>query len=286
MTRVLTSTVVVVLLLGGAALVGYARWTAHVSTADTALADARQLLATLKDIKGLLNTLLDTIEGILGNTPLLSVGTLDIGTTADAGGTHRARIVGTLSGLHVLGTDVLKTALGSSSLDLAGLATSELDQVQSTVDGLAQTLSSTLSSVAGLSVPMPRVTVLSRHTSTAPIHGVEAATAAVTGLALSWHGITLPKALALPDATSLPGVSSLNATSLITKPIGLKVASLTDSAEFAAAATPGSNPTSTPTGSTPHGPTATTGLPAGVAVVALALLVGAAFVRRLRTVAG
>src|SRR4051812_4024178 len=41
MTRTLGSTLVVLLLAAGLGLVGYARWTAHISTADAALADGR-----------------------------------------------------------------------------------------------------------------------------------------------------------------------------------------------------------------------------------------------------
>jgi tetratricopeptide (TPR) repeat protein len=41
MTRAISSTIVVILLAAGFALIGYARWTAHVTAADTALADGR-----------------------------------------------------------------------------------------------------------------------------------------------------------------------------------------------------------------------------------------------------
>jgi tetratricopeptide (TPR) repeat protein len=41
MTRAISSTLVVLLLAAGLALVGYARWTTHVTTADAALADGR-----------------------------------------------------------------------------------------------------------------------------------------------------------------------------------------------------------------------------------------------------
>jgi tetratricopeptide (TPR) repeat protein len=41
MTRTLASTVVVLFLAAGLGLVGYARWTAHITSADAALADGR-----------------------------------------------------------------------------------------------------------------------------------------------------------------------------------------------------------------------------------------------------
>jgi tetratricopeptide (TPR) repeat protein len=41
MTRTLGSTIVVLLLVAGLGLVGYARWTAHIADADAALADGR-----------------------------------------------------------------------------------------------------------------------------------------------------------------------------------------------------------------------------------------------------
>ncbi len=50
MTRTLTSTVVVLLLAAGLGLIGYARWTGHVTDGDAALADGRldQALAEYK----------------------------------------------------------------------------------------------------------------------------------------------------------------------------------------------------------------------------------------------
>ena|SRR6478735_1038258 len=50
MTRALTSTIVVLLLAAGVALIGYSRWTAHVAEADAAFADGRleQALADYK----------------------------------------------------------------------------------------------------------------------------------------------------------------------------------------------------------------------------------------------
>jgi tetratricopeptide (TPR) repeat protein len=41
MTRAITATIVGILLVAGAALIGYSRWTAHIATADAALADGR-----------------------------------------------------------------------------------------------------------------------------------------------------------------------------------------------------------------------------------------------------
>jgi tetratricopeptide (TPR) repeat protein len=41
MTKTFASTIVVILLVAGAALIGYARWTAHITDADAALADGR-----------------------------------------------------------------------------------------------------------------------------------------------------------------------------------------------------------------------------------------------------
>lgn len=41
MTRAISATVVVLLLVSGAALIGYDRWTAHVGSGDAALADGR-----------------------------------------------------------------------------------------------------------------------------------------------------------------------------------------------------------------------------------------------------
>jgi len=252
-----------------------------IATADSALATARALLTTLTDITGLLNDLLDVILGILGNTPLLSVGSLRVGTLASAGGAHAAKITGSLSGLHVLGTDVLQQALGTHSLDLVGLASSTLDSVQTTVNGLTRTLSTTLSKIAGLTVPLPRIEVLARHTSTAPVGAFQAATAAVTGLRVTWPGLTLPKSLAVPGALALPavGASPSDATDLVTSPIRVSVANLEDTAEFAAASsTPGvTTPGGTPT---PGSSTPTTGLPAGLAVVALALVLMGLVARR------
>jgi hypothetical protein len=256
--------------------------TAAVATAQAAVT------AALAALTAALDSLVDTIVAVLDDTSLLSLDSLSIASKAvvtsnKAGGQTAQVIGGTVSGLKVLGTDVLDVALGSSTVDLVDLAGSAASSVTSTLNGLTGTLSSVLSSaVPGLSIPAPVVSLMNKTTSTGvDQNGFGQAVAALSGLTISIPAITVPTALALPGAAGLPALTGVvqTAGSLVSAPIALDLLTVSDQAGFRPAVTtlPGTTiPEVAP--STPTLPT--TGLPAGLAVLALTSIGGALYLRR------
>ena len=227
-----------------------------------------------------LGVLAGIVEGVLGDVPLVSVGAAEIGTKALVSKTAKvADVTGFVSGVEVLGTDVLADITGSSEIDLADLAGDVADDVNAAINTATTALSNALSGVTGatgLVVPAPQVSVLTKSTKTGTDGAYGTASATVTALTISLGSVTVPAAYALADAAQLPGLAPI-ADGFQTAPLSMKVGALVESARFRAG-------TTTPT--TPTGPThPATGLPAGLAVVAMigtALAVG---VRRFRTTA-
>lgn len=258
-------------------------------TASTAVAAAQALVDTAQAaLTGLLGSLVSAVTGVLDGTPLLSLGNLSLSskavvTSAKAGGQQAQVLGGTLSGLKVLGTDVLSTALGSSTLDVTGLTSAAAAKVNTTANGLLGTLSSVLSAVPGLTIPTPTVSLLAPTTSTGVVGGFGEALTSLTGLTISLPGITLPKTLALPGAASLPALSTVTgtATSLLSAPIAVRLLSFTDQAAYRPAVV--GTPTGSTPGTTPPGELPRTGLPAGLAVLALVSIGGAVVLRRRAT---
>ncbi|MCU1621909.1 MAG: hypothetical protein JWL79_754 [Frankiales bacterium] len=259
-----------------------------VTTATAAVATAQAALTSLTAaLQAALAPLLALLTGVLDSTPLLSIDKLSISSKAlassnKAGGQQAQVLGGTLTGLHVLGTDVLDSVLGTSSINLVDLVGSTATQLTSTINGLTGTLSSVLSSVPGLptlKIPAPQITLLTKTAVTSISGGFGRASTSVTGLKIALPAITLPSAIALPGAAALPGLSLLNGL-LTSSPITMSLATLSDQAAFApavvAAPTTPTTPTTGPT--TPTLPT--TGLPAGLAVLALLSIGGALVVRR------
>jgi LPXTG-motif cell wall-anchored protein len=213
-----------------------------------------------------------------------------------------------VAGLHVLGTDVLSDVLDVTEVDLLDLTTTQLTAVDALVGTLTGALSEVLSTVPlfpDLAVPAPQVDVLVADPSTGVVDGFGVASAIVQLLQVTLPPITLPLDLALPGAASLPvfgagDLSALAVGDLVSQELSLGIGSLGPSARFrpaVSAAAPGGTPTPTPTPTAPgtgttRPPTTTTttsgrplpatGAPALLGAAGLALLAGAALVRRRR----
>jgi hypothetical protein len=269
------------------------------TTATDLLKNAQTTLATLlAPYQAQVQALVGAVVGVLDATPLLSLDRLEVTTrstvTSAAAGGQTAEIVGgEVQGLKVLGTDVLDSALGSSTvevLDLLGPVKSKVDTAISSATG---TLSSVLSQVPGLpalEVPAPRVDLLTRATVTELVDGFGVAGTALRAVNVTWPGITVPAVAALPGAASLPAVAGLPALGslpavgslrrgslvnaagdVLSSPLSLGVATLQDTARFrpaqlslqpgTGAPVTGAPTTGTPTTGTPTTGTPTTGTP-------------------------
>lgn len=295
---------------------------AAVAVVQGLIDSAQQLLDdALAALDSLLQAVLPRIEALLGavtavldGTPLVSLSALSVVTrtsvTSAAPGGQSAEVVGgEVTGLRVLGTDVLADVLGTTSVELLDLTTAELGAVNGVVDTLTGTLSSVLSSVPGfpsLSVPAPQVELLRETTDTGVVDGFGTASAGVDLLSVGLPAITLPLGLQLPRAAGLPAFADLTGTvsaaavgDLVSTPVSLSVASLGPQSRFrpgtlTAAPVTGPPTTGTPTSGTPTTGTPTvaapaprrslprTGTPELVAVAGLALLGTAALLRRRR----
>jgi hypothetical protein len=239
------------------------------STADAAV---NTLTGTLTTAVG---TLTDLVDGVLSGTPLVSIGAAQVGTTAAVDTAKAAQVTGSISGVKVMGEDVLKTVTGSSTLDAAKLLGDTASQVNQEIASIGQALSNILSSATGatgLVVPTPSIALLTKTTSTGTDGAFGIANVAVTALSVTMGSVTVPDAFALAGADSLAGVAPTS-TGFKTAPLSVKVGALTEAARFAPAGSPSGG------GSLPA-----TGAPYGLATVAL---IGAGFAvaarRRLRS---
>ena len=306
--------------LADVAAAAVAALTSAVATLQAAL-DALQktldgLLAALKGVlagvQPQLDALLGAVTAVLDRTPLVSIDSISVltsarSTSASKGGQEASIVGGELTGLHVLGTDVLSNVLGTTKVDLLSLTGSTLNQVTSAINGLTATLSSVLSTVPGfpaLSVPAPQITLLGKSTATDVVDGFGIARNTVKALSITIPSITLPLGLALPNASALPALSGVpaagavvaavaGATQLVSKPISLSLLGLSEQSAFrpAVVAAPTSGGAGTPTTGGAGTPTSggvgaptlpTTGLPAGIAILAI-LLIGTALTLRRRS---
>ncbi len=272
------------------------------------------LLAALKGlltgVQAQLDALLGAVTAVLDGTPLVSIDSISVqtlarSTSASKGGQEASIVGGELTGLHVLGTDVLSNVLGTTKVDVLSLTGSTLSKVTSAINGLTGTLSSVLSTVPGfpaLSVPAPQITLLGKSTSTDVVNGFGVARNSVKALSITLPAITLPLGLALPNAAALPALSGLPAaggvaaaavgdvTQLVSKPITLSLLGLSEQSAFRpavvaapTAGTPTSGGAGTPTSGGVGAPSLpTTGLPAGLAILAI-LLIGTALTLRRRS---
>jgi hypothetical protein len=264
-----------------------------VALLDRLLADLAALLASLPGLVAQLTAALDA-------TPLLSLDALSVVTRATAssaapGGQEATVAGGRLEGLRVLGTDVLalpqvRTALGLASgatgVDVATLTGDRLAALQAAVGGVLGTLTDLLDgAVPGLVVPAITVKVLERTTTTGVDGAFGTATAGIGGLRIALPALTVPTSL-LPTTLTAAAVQA----SAVTQPVELVLGTLTETVRFRPAATtaapvggPGGTPGTTPGTTTPitsGSPLPRTGPQVLVALTGLALLGGAALVRR------
>lgn len=255
------------------------------TNAQSAVAAANALVNTAQGlVDTATTTLVGLVQGVLDGTPLVSLDSLKVISSASvssakAGGQHASITGGQVTGLKVLGTDVLDAALGSSTVDLTSLTGPAVSQVNGVLTTLTGTLSDVLSNVPGLpalKVPAPTVTLLGKSTSTGIVDGYGKALASLTGLRISIPGITVPSLAAVPGAASLPGISAVTG-GLASAPLQLDLVNLSEQAAFAPAVTTVGSPSVTPT-DLPH-----TGLPLGVAVLAVVATGGALVLRRRAT---
>jgi hypothetical protein len=249
---------------------------------DAAKSDASTKLDTLSAaidaLTAALGTLSGLVSGVLSGTPLVQVGAANVGTRAAVSSAKVADVTGYVSGVKVLGEDVLQTVTGNSKLDAAKLIGDTASQVNAELADLAQTLSGVLSGVtgaAGLVVPAPSIQLLTKATSTGTSGAFGLANATVTALSVSLGSVTVPLNFALPGAAQQAGIGATS-TGFKTAPLSVKVGVLGEAARF--------RPASTTSGPSGGGSLPATGLPAGIAIVALIGTAGAfAMRRRLRT---
>jgi hypothetical protein len=245
-------------------------YTAAVAALDSAQGQLQPLVDTLNGAIAALGALVDDV---LAGTPLVKIGAASVATKAAVGATKAAAVTGYVSGVQVLGQDVLAAITGDSKVDAATLVGTLADDVNSAISSLTGTLSNILAGATGLVVPAPDIALLTRTTSTGTSGAFGTASAVVTALSVTVGSITLPTAYALDGITGTAGIAAI-ATGFKTQPLSVKVGQLVESAKY--------RPASSPTGTGGNLPA--TGVPASLAVVALigtSLAVGAR--RRLRT---
>ena len=263
---------------------------------------AQQVLADLlSTVRAELDALLGAITAVLDGTPLVSFDSLSIVTEAVASsnkdGGQSAKVVGgELSGLNVLGTDVLSDVLGTTSIDLLDLTGTQLATVNGLIAELTGTLSEVLSTVPQfptLSIPAPEVGLLTKSTSTGIVDGFGVADTSVSGLSITLPSVSIPTALALPGAANLPALDGITQVAglLTSAPVKLDLATMASNSRFSPAVT-GAPTTGTPDTGAPGTDTPGTVAPqlprtgASQALAALAIaLMGAAVVARRRAVA-
>ncbi len=267
------------------------------------LLDAAQtaLASIVKVLQPLIDQLLAAIVAVLDTTPLVSLDGLTVlsratATSAQPGDQSATVVGGEVSGLKVLGTDVLSNVLGTTKVDLVGVTAAQLSAVNALVGQLTGTLSSVLSTVPGfptLSVPAPKVELLTKSVRTGNADGFGTAGTDLRALAITLPGLSVPTALAVPGAASLPALGGVTqVTGLLTSaPVSLELANLGNAVRFSPATLAAGAPTTgTPTTGTPV--TATpgtvapqlprTGADQALAILGVALLAAAVAVRRRR----
>lgn len=227
-----------------------------------------QVASALAAIQPLIDDVAGIVDGVLATNPLVSIDAAQIGTDAVAGSKKAANVTGYVSGVKVLGNDILATATGNTKVDLAKLSGEVAGKVNAALADVTSTLSSVLSSVTGatgLVVPAPSVKVMQKQTSTGTDGAFGTANAVVTALQVDLGSATIPDAFALANAAELPAILPTS-TGFKTAPLSIKVGQLGEAARFrpgsAAPATP-TKPTTPNKGSLPA-----TGGPVGLAMIA------------------
>lgn len=224
------------------------------ATAQTALDGLQATLASALAALGAL------VDDVLAGTPLVKVGATTIATKAAVSSAKVASITGSISGVQVLGQDVLAAVTGNSTLDAAKLAGDVATQVNSAISSLTSTLSNVLSAATGatgLVVPAPSIQVMVKSTKTGVNGAYGTAQATLTALSISLGSVTVPDAFALAGAGSLAGIAPITG-GFKTSPLSVKVGEVVEAAQFRGASTPSG------TGSLPA-----TGIPSSLGIVAL-----------------
>lgn len=241
------------------------------------LAAAEGAIQGLQDaVDAALAALAGVVEGVLAGVPLVEVGAADIGTKALVGKTKEASVTGFVSGVKVLGTDILADVTGDTEVDAAALVGDLADEVNAALNTATTALSNALSSVTGatgLVFPAPVVEVMKKTTKTGTDGAYGTAKTTLTALSISLGSLTVPDAFALAGAGDLAGLGAITG-GFKTAPLSVEVGAIVESARFR---TGTNTPTPGHTGALP-----TTGGPTGLAIIAVigtALAVG---IRRLR----
>jgi hypothetical protein len=240
-------------------------------SAKTALTTANGALGTaIGALAPAIAILANIVSDVLDGTSLLSVGAAEVGTTAAVGSTKTAKVTGYVSGVKVLGLDVLGEVTGNSKLDVAKLVGTTANEVNATIGALTSTLSSILSSATGatgLVIPAPSIQLLTKSTSTGKDGAFGTADVAVNVLQMSMGEATIPRAFALSTPLVLIDLakSKANVPAIPGKSpaFSVKVGTLAEAARYRAATVPATTP-----GSGSELPS--TGAPYGLALVAVA----------------
>jgi len=275
------------------------------AAADAALATANAALASVNAAvdaaQAALNTVLATLRAAIAavlaaaanllDVPLASIASVTVRSLAKTGKTAAdsvADVQGTISGVNVLGADVLALAGLGSSLDVVGTATAAVSQLNAKVATVLGDVFGALDgAVPGLSVPTPTVAFLSKQTATGRDGAFNTATATVSALTVSLGSLSVPTLVALPTLPALPGITQ-TANAITTAPLSITVGQLSESSRFrpaslAAPVTPGAP--AAPAAPAQPGPSLpATGAPIGLAIAALAV-VGMSLGLRRRTAA-
>ena len=277
---------------------------ATVDALQKVLDDALAALSGILDaVQAEIDALVAAVLAVLDGTPLVSFDSLSILTesavTSNTEGAQSARVVGgEISGLEVLGTDVLNDVLGTTSVDLLDLAGTQLTAVNGLIAELTGTLSSVLSTVPAfptLSIPAPEVGLLTKSASTDVVDGFGVASTSVKGLSITLPSVSIPTALALPGAVDLPALDGITQVAglLTSAPVKIDLATLSSNARFApavgATGTPGTQTpgTGTPGTQTPGtiGQLPRTGASEALAALGVVLMAAAVVARRRTAVA-
>lgn len=270
---------------GGSAIQTALRADGDVDTAATAYEAAKSAASGLPALDTLtsqlaaaINTLANIVGGVLNATPLAKIGAAEVGIKAAVGSAKTAKVTGYVSGVQVLGEDVLLAVTKNTKVDAAALVGGLADKVNNEIASITQTLSDSLSALkgaTGLNVPAPSIEILTRSTKTGTAGAFGTADAMVSTLSVTVPSVTVPDAFALAGASSLPAVGATS-TGIKTAPLSFKVGTLVEAAKFrpASSATPGKV-------TNPNDPDlASTGAPAGLGIVALIGLTAAVVIRR------
>jgi hypothetical protein len=224
-----------------------------------------QLNTALNALHAAISSLAGLVDGVLASNPLVSIDAAQIGTSAVAGATKNAAVTGYVSGVKVLGQDVLAAVTGNTKVDVAAISATLANQVNTALAGVTGTLSTVLSTATGatgLVVPAPSIKVMQKSTQTGTDGAFGTAQALVTALQVDLGSVTVPDAFALVGAGALPGVLDAG-SSFKTAPLSFKVGVLGESARFR----PGSaTPPQKPGNGQSH---PATGAPAALGIIAV-----------------